>query len=243
MGISITSKKITIGGTSGGKLVVDTANFKLDESGNVDITGKITATSGKIGVVNISSTGALVTPYWNITADGKLWCSEARIIGEITATSGTFDNCTINETCNISGKLVSVHGQFGAWVLGDNGGYDLTCEQTVDTMFIMTNTRHKALRNVYIRTTNGNSKYFGDSVTDNVSQLYVQTDDGTCAEFNVWYTGGTALRLIAPSGATALYVSGLSKFSGNVSMSLSTTIPTISGYLYRDSNGFVKIKI
>ena len=41
----------------------------------------------------------MVTPYWNITADGKLWCSEARVIGEITATSGTFDNCTINETC------------------------------------------------------------------------------------------------------------------------------------------------
>ena len=76
--------------------VMQSPNGLLELNGK---TGKITAKSGKIGVVDISSTGALVTPYWNITADGKLWCSEARIIGEITATSGTFDNCTINETC------------------------------------------------------------------------------------------------------------------------------------------------
>lgn len=248
-GIDIEAHQITISSTAG-KLVVDTTNFKLDASGNVDITGKITAEEGKIGgflitesTIQTVATSADHRPIIGLSSSGLLLAQNAEITGKVTATSGTFDNCTINESCNISGKLVSVHGQFGAWVLGDNGGYDLTCEQTVDTMFIMTNTRHKALRNVRIRTTNGNSKYFGDSVTDNASQLYVQTDDGTCAEFNVWYAGGTALRLIAPSGATALYVGGLSKFSGNVSMSLSTTIPTISGYLYRDSNGFVKIKI
>ena len=119
-GIDITNGKIEISsvdssGKPTGNFIVNTGNFKIKSDGTIEcsngifsgtvyaaggeFTGKITATSGKIGVVNISSAGALVTPYWNITADGKLWCSEARIIGEITATSGTFDNCTINETC------------------------------------------------------------------------------------------------------------------------------------------------
>ena len=56
----------------------------------------------------------MVTPYWNITADGKLWCSEARIIGEITARSGTFDNCTINETCTIT-KIEAEKGTIGGF--------------------------------------------------------------------------------------------------------------------------------
>lgn len=108
-GIDITNGKIEISsvdssGKPTGNFIVNTGNFKVKSDGTIEcsngiFSGKITATSGKIGVVNISSTGALVTPYWNITADGKLWCSEARIIGEITATSGTFNNCTINETC------------------------------------------------------------------------------------------------------------------------------------------------
>ena len=75
-----------------------------------------------MGVVNISSPGALVAPYWNITADGKLWCSEARIIGEITATSGTFDNCTINETCKIT-RIDAVKGTIGGFVIGSSSIY------------------------------------------------------------------------------------------------------------------------
>lgn len=76
--------------------VMQSPNGLLELNGK---TGKITAKSGKIGVVDISTTGALVTPYWSISAEGRLWCAEAQITGKITATSGTFDNCTINETC------------------------------------------------------------------------------------------------------------------------------------------------
>ncbi|MFW5502937.1 MAG: hypothetical protein ACOCO5_06650, partial [Segatella copri] len=111
-GIDIEANKITISST--GQLVVDTTNFKLDKDGNVSVTGAIDAKSGKIGVVNISSTGALVTPYWNITAAGKLWCMEAEITGKITATSGTFDNCTINETCTIT-KIEAEKGTIGGF--------------------------------------------------------------------------------------------------------------------------------
>lgn len=34
---------------SGGKFTIDSTNFKIDSSGNVTLTGKITATDGKIG--------------------------------------------------------------------------------------------------------------------------------------------------------------------------------------------------
>lgn len=112
--------------------VMQSPNGLLELNGK---TGKITAKSGKIGVVNISSTGALVTPYWNITAEGRLWCAEARIIGEITATSGTFDNCTINETCK-AGFMKYATNKFNGNIINCgcvdfNAGYGITGSTTL----------------------------------------------------------------------------------------------------------------
>ena len=42
-----------------------------------------------------------------LSKTGELMCSKATIKGAITATSGTFDNCTINETCK-AGSLIMV---------------------------------------------------------------------------------------------------------------------------------------
>ena len=39
--------------------------------------------------------------------DGSLYAEAAKIAGNITATSGTFSNCTIDETCSIKGKLTA----------------------------------------------------------------------------------------------------------------------------------------
>ena len=41
---------------SGGKFVITSTNFKVDSSGNVEMTGKITSTSGQIGGFTIGST-------------------------------------------------------------------------------------------------------------------------------------------------------------------------------------------
>ena len=106
----------------------------------------------------------------------------------------------------------------------------------------MINTKHNT-RSIVLRTTNGLSTSQGDGSTDSVPMVRVVTDNGVGGEFTANNSGGYALKAYGYNGATALYVSGLSYFSGNVSMSLYTTIPTIKGYLYRDSNGFVKIKI
>jgi hypothetical protein len=56
--------------------------------------------------------------YAEIDTNGKLTCTGADITGAITATSGTFDNCTINETCTIKGELDGVTGTFSGTVSG-----------------------------------------------------------------------------------------------------------------------------
>ena len=244
-GIDIEAKKITISST-GGKLVVDTTNFKLNEAGDVTVNGTINATSGTIGGIDINEAGIFHISSdghgFFIGSSGSIICDMATITGEITATSGTFDNCTINESCVIKGKLVGAYGQFGAWEIAAYGGYDLICKQSVDVLFEMINTKHNT-RSIVLRTTNGLSTSQGDGSTDSAPMVRVVTDNGVGGEFTANNSGGYALKAYGYNGATALYVSGLSKFSGNVSMSLYTTIPTIKGYLYRDSNGFVKIKI
>lgn len=52
---------------TGKQITIDTDNFKLDASGNVNMTGKINATSGKIGVFMISPDGykdSLISGTW-----------------------------------------------------------------------------------------------------------------------------------------------------------------------------------
>lgn len=52
---------------TGKQITIDTGNFKLDASGNVSMTGKINATSGKIGVFMISPDGykdSLMSGTW-----------------------------------------------------------------------------------------------------------------------------------------------------------------------------------
>ena len=85
-GIDIEANKITISST--GQLVVDTTNFKLDKAGNVSVTGTVNATSGSFtGTVNANS------GVFN---------------------NGTFENCTINDTCTIT-KIEATSGTIGGF--------------------------------------------------------------------------------------------------------------------------------
>ena len=81
-------------------LKMKSPNGKLILNGN---TGEINATEGRIGGISISSSGisALDSSQkgFLLHRNGTLFANMANISGAITATSGTFDNCTINETC------------------------------------------------------------------------------------------------------------------------------------------------
>ena len=80
--------------------IMKSPNGKLILNGN---TGEINATEGRIGGISISSSGisALDSSQkgFLLHRNGALFANMANISGAITATSGTFDNCTINETC------------------------------------------------------------------------------------------------------------------------------------------------
>ena len=101
-------------------------NFYITSAGKLyckdaDIEGKVTATSGsftgniyaeggKIGKLKIINGGLLVfgtNSGFLVNSEGTMVCSNATVKGDITATSGTFDNCTINETCK-AGSLIMV---------------------------------------------------------------------------------------------------------------------------------------
>lgn len=126
-GGTITASAINLGN---GKFAVTTAGALT--ATNATISGKITATSGKIGGFTIESntmvasgtncrvyvsnasnstkdflvveTGNSTSGYqWPfvVRGDGSLYASKAEISGKITATSGSFRNCTISN-CNIN---------------------------------------------------------------------------------------------------------------------------------------------
>jgi len=61
---------------------------------------------------------------FRVMQDGTLYATSAHITGEITATSGTFDNCTINNTCTIT-KVNATDGTIGGWNINSGAIYKL----------------------------------------------------------------------------------------------------------------------
>lgn len=99
-----------------GKLTASQINADGITAKDVILTGEIVAEKGKIGGCNIVD-GVLVLQEANadyIKAVG------VDVKGTITAISGTFDNCTINETCEIKGKLT---GNALSSYEAENGAY------------------------------------------------------------------------------------------------------------------------
>lgn len=78
-------------------LEINTSNFKLDGDGDVEITGKITATSGKIGNLTINQDGSLTNGNFTLASNGKLTVTGAEISGKITA-----NELVINDSAFIS---------------------------------------------------------------------------------------------------------------------------------------------
>lgn len=95
--------------------MIDSKYFKVTKDGkvtatDVNLSGKITATSGEIGGCTISDDGSIVSANGNFKVDatGNLTASNSDITGKITATSGEIGGCTINT----DGSIVSANGHF-----------------------------------------------------------------------------------------------------------------------------------
>lgn len=115
--------------------VIDSKNFKINSSGNVAVTGNITSTGGTIGGFTLGSTklyngkSSLTSSSagvyigtdgislgtgstFKVTSAGALTASNANINGTISATSGTFDsctiqNCTIKSSCTVPASTIT----------------------------------------------------------------------------------------------------------------------------------------
>ena len=103
-----------------GALEIKTGNFSVDSSGDVSISGEITAQTGTIGGFNIgtdldASSGTLKLKG----SSGQLTASAAQITGNITATSGQIGGFTIDST-TLSGSNIAVSSSKGGSIkLGD----------------------------------------------------------------------------------------------------------------------------
>ena len=127
--------------TSGFYLKANNTQVMAVSSSGLEVTGKITASSGEIGGWTISTneiykgsaginagsgytkaslvtTGTSAVRFYAgngnridgkfvVLDDGSLYASAAKIEGAITATSGVFSNCTIDDSCTINGSLTS----------------------------------------------------------------------------------------------------------------------------------------
>ena len=130
--ISLAGKLINL---TSDNIVIASTNFNVDKNGNItcsnaNITGKVTATSGKIAgytingnqlignSVGLSGLSGEGWAFWagsntagsapfRVGHDGSLIATSADISGTITATSGTFQNCTITNSCSVPASTVS----------------------------------------------------------------------------------------------------------------------------------------
>lgn len=121
-----------VSGTTGLKInldngTIDSKNFKVLSNGNVEIAGKITATSGTIGgctivdnvlqIPNANITSLAVdkissgTNGNNMTFNGKIICTNAEVTGKIVATSGEIKGSLITtgiSASNITAGLLNI---------------------------------------------------------------------------------------------------------------------------------------
>lgn len=73
--------------------------------------------SQEAGAINISANRiSISSDNFSLDPDGKISATNANISGSITASSGTFDNVTINDNCTVSGQ--SITGTIGGGHIG-----------------------------------------------------------------------------------------------------------------------------
>ena len=122
-----------VSGTSGTSInlstgAIDTKNFKVNSSGSITATGGTiggwTLASNRLSsgtgnaYVGLDSTGSGTYSIWagnssassapfRVARDGTLTATNANISGTITATSGTFRNCTITDSCSVPSSTLT----------------------------------------------------------------------------------------------------------------------------------------
>ena len=108
-GLSITGRITSTSGTIGGWIISSTEIYKGSVGINAsnEHTKNSLVTTGTSPVRFYAGSGDRINGKFVVLDDGSLYASAAKIEGTITANSGSFSNCTIDETCTIKGTLTA----------------------------------------------------------------------------------------------------------------------------------------
>ena len=108
-GLNITGRITSTSGTIGGWVISSTEIYKGSVGINAsnEYTKNSLVTTGTSPVRFYAGNGDRINGKFVVLDDGSLYASAAKIEGTITANSGSFSNCTIDETCTIKGTLTA----------------------------------------------------------------------------------------------------------------------------------------
>lgn len=108
-GLNITGRITSTSGTIGGWIISSTEIYKGSVGINAsnEHTKNSLVTTGTSPVRFYAGSGDRINGKFVVLDDGSLYASAAKIEGTITANSGSFSNCTIDETCTIKGTLTA----------------------------------------------------------------------------------------------------------------------------------------
>jgi hypothetical protein len=140
---------------SNGNLEISSSNFHLDNSGNVTMTGTVTAEAGEIGGFTIgtdldSTSGTLKLKG----ASGQLTASAAQITGKITAQTGTIGGFTIGTDLDSTSGNLKIAGSSGTVRSGTSSGQRVTLASNSLTFHNSSNTQVLQLVNSLSKTIN-----------------------------------------------------------------------------------------
>ena len=98
----------TINASSGtiGGFTIGSTNISAEGGAYRVFIGNGSGTNADFLVVRTGSNGNYQYPFY-VRANGTMYASNATISGNITATSGTFQNCTITNSCSVPASTVS----------------------------------------------------------------------------------------------------------------------------------------
>ena len=223
-GIDIEANKITISST-GGKLVVDTTNFKLDEAGNVTVTGTINATNGTIGGIAINENSISATNF-SLTKEGLLNCTNANIsntLGDnkiLLGSNGTYSGLFCYDGSSELFKLIFTK----------KGNYSLYSPEITITStsgYAKANLSAGGLSFTYYDSTSSYGNGFISMGSDN-GEPSMRLKDRNGSYFDFGYNEG------------GKYPGKFIWYFSDVSVLMNSTTAT-KGYVYVD-NGYLKIK-
>lgn len=265
--LDIDAVKGTIGGIEIKANSIESSNgkFKVTSGGiitatEVDLTGKVVATSGSIGGITISS-GAISATKFSLTAAGSINAVDANISGTITATAGSIGGIAIsagaisatNFSLTAAGSIEAINAYFEDLEVVGLIAEDATITNaSVTGSFTSTGAKSTIndteisfnnLAGSIVKMTSGLTDYLGDSLGAGVQVGNAKMHGGgfVVGATNQTLVNGSGVEVysITPTTSMKMLNNGFSINNGaNVTKSASFTV---SGTTYNFVNGLLVV--